>query len=359
MAPVSALLGDTNKLYELAKDNNPNARAELSRKISSILEVDVTRRESELVADVLTKLMRQAEKDLRQAIAEQISTLDDVPLRLVLQLANDDIEIASPVLTKSKVLSDFDLMYIIKAKTTEYWQAIAKRDQMSDQVINTLAETKDFDTALALAENNSIKLTEHALVIMSDLAQGSETLALPLLRREEVDADIAARLYDYVGTEIKQFITSKYKLDIDLVSEIVDKSVKELSKPATPRDFMPDDYMINAAKSFKEKGLLNEKLMLSTLRRGHMRSFIAQISVFTDLSIETVGQILSQTHGQGLAVVAKAFNIEKQDFISMFLLTNKIWNYGRLVETQEIKTAIDYYNKATPEMAREIIEGKI
>ena len=356
--PVGALLGDTKKLYELAKDSSPEARSKLSQKIGSILEADVTRRESELVADVLTKLMRQAEKELRHAIAEQVSKLDNVPLRLVLQLANDEIEIARPILTDSTVLSDFDLMYIIKSKTTEYWQAIASRDALSEQVIDTLAETKDFDTALTLAENNNITLTEYALVIMSDLAQGHDNLAMPLLRREEVTHDIAAQLFDYVGEEIKRFITTNYSLDIDLVNEIVEKSVEEFSEPEIPKGFVPDDYMINAAKSFKDKELLTVKLMLGTLRRGHMKSFIAQFATYTGLSYGTVGQILSQTNGQGLAIASRAFGIEKQDFISIFLLTTKIWNDGRSVETRDIKTAIEYFNKATPEMAREIIQGK-
>lgn len=355
---MGALLGDTQKLYNLARDKGSAARIELSRTIGHILETDVSPRESELIADVLIQLIQQAESDLRQAVSEQVSVLNNVPLRLVLQLANDDIEIATPVLKKSAVLGDLDLMYIIKAKTSEYWQAIATRENISDALIDVLADTDDLDTALVLVDNMNITLTDHALTALSDIAQSSEALALPLLRRDDVASDVAARLYQYVGQEIKSFISQNYDLDVqDSISEAVDRSVAEFTAPVTPKNFMPDGYMINAAQKFKEQGVLNVKLMVSTLRRGHMRSFVAQFSVYIDVPAETIGHILSQTHGQGLAIAAKAFGIDRQDFLSIFMLTSKIWNHGRLVDPHDIKSAIEYYNRATPEMALDIMKG--
>ncbi len=344
--PILTKLGDSKKLYDLAKDRNPASRAELSRVIGSILEADVSPRESEMVADVLIRLMRQAEKDLRQAISEQIAIIDDVPLRLVLQLANDDIEVAQPVLSKSSVLGDHDLMYIVKSKTAEYWQAIAAREILNDQVIDILADAGDFDTALTLAKNENITLTERALVALCDIAQGSEVMAVPLLRREEVSSEIATRLYEYVGEEIKKFISSNYDIDTQKLDKVIDYAVVEFIDPKVAKGFVPDDYMISAAQKFKEKDMLNMKLLLNTLRLGHIRSFIAQFSVYTDISVNNVCNILSQTDGRGLAVTSKACGIKKKDFISIFMLSSKIWNDGRLVNMDEVQTAISFYNNA-------------
>ncbi len=355
---VLAQLSDIGKLYDLARDKSPGARTELSSVIGSILEADISLRESEMVADVLIKLMRQAEKDLRQVISEQISVIDDVPLRLVLQLANDEIEIARPILSNSNVLGDLDLMYIIKSQTPEYWQVIATRDSLNDQVIDVLADTGDFDTALNLAENEGIVLTDNALVVLSDIAQNSEVLAVPLLRRDEVSSEIATRLYKYVGEEIKGFISKNYNIDEQKISSVVDNAVNEFAEAESPNGFMPEEYMITAAKKFKEKDMLNMTLMLNTLRLGHIRSFVAQFAIFTNMSVDTVCNILSQANGQGLAVAAKAYDIKKQDFISIFMLSSKIWNEGRLVSMAEIQTAMSYYNKATPKLALEIMQGK-
>ncbi|MBI1301006.1 MAG: DUF2336 domain-containing protein [Alphaproteobacteria bacterium] len=355
--PIQALLGDAETLYALAKDKTSDARAQLSRKISSILENELTLRESEMVADVLIALIVQAEKDLRKTIAQQLSVMDNVPLRLILQLANDEIDVATPILEKSKVLSDYDLIFIIKSKPAAYWQAIAARHSMTDPVLNALAETRDFNTALVLAKNQNIHLTEEALTILSDLAQESDVLAVPLLKRDDVTADIAEKLYEFVGEEIKQYISENFfALDLTAVNEVVDRSVAEFKQPARATEFMPDDYMIKAAETFKSKGGLDVRLMIETLRRGHMRSFVAQLSVYADLPVHVIAEILTQTSGQGLAIIARAYDISRNDFISMFSLTCKIWNHGYLVSTEDIKSAIQYFEKITPDMAHEIIE---
>lgn len=356
-ASIAGMLGDVEKLYDLARDKKPESRALLTHEISSILEAEVTLRESEMVADVLIELLRQAEKDIRLSLSEKLSTLGDVPLRLVLQLANDEIEIARPILKTSPVLGDMDLMYIIKSKTAEYWQAIAGRKKLSNDVIDVLAETKDFETSLALAENTGIILTDSAMTAMSDLARDSDVLAMPLLRRPEVPKDLAAALYDYVGSEIKRFISENYDVNVNQVSKAVEQTVKEFSGNATAKDCAPEDHMIQAAKAAGEKGMLTMQGMLNTLRRGNLRSFVAQLSVFTGISTDVITRIIMQKNGQGLAIMAKAYHVEKEDFISMYMLTSKFWNQGQLVEPHEIKRAVEYYNRATPELAMDILKG--
>ncbi len=358
---LSAHLGDVGELYNLALDKNSESRGELTRKISKVLEATLSPRESELVADILIELLRQAEKDLRQSLAEQLSVLDDVPLRLILQLANDEIDVASPILASSSVLGEFDLLYIIKSKPADYWRAIAKRKTLSDQVINVLSDTKDFETALNLVENLNITLTEDSLVILSDIAQGNEALAVPLSSRDELSKDLAKQLYVSVGADVKRFIEENFEEHADTASEIIDQTVEEITEeePAVPNEFLPADYMMNAAQSFKEKDMLNVKLMMETLRREQLRSFIAQFSVYTGFSTEVVVSNMMQANGRGLAVISKASGIGKQDFVSLFMLVSKVWNHGRLVGTQDIQIAVGFYNSVTQEAAKKMALKKV
>ena len=99
--------------------------------------------------------------------------------------------------------------------------------------------------------------------------------------------------------------------------------------------------------------------MIENLRRGQVRSFIAQMSVFTGLSPAVILSVIEQPTGQGLAVIAHAFEINKPDFVSIFLLTNKIRHNTPIVSMEEISKAVDIYNRITPEMARSIMDGSI
>ena len=360
VTPLLVRLYDSHKLYGLAKDKKPLARAELTTVVSDLLQMNLSSREAELVADVLIELIRQAEKELREALSERLSIMDNVPLRLILKMANDEIDIARPVLRNSPVLGDLDLIYIIKSKTSEYWQAIAGREKMSMQVMNILSETRDIDTAIVLAQNRKITLTERTLTILSDIAQETEAVAAPLLRRNEIDSEVAGRLYKYVGYELKKFIAQNYQIATDVLMETVDEIVLELTEAALEAsEFMPTPNMLKAADRFKEKGLLTVQLMLGTLRRGQVASFVAQFSKFTGLPIKTIEEILLQPNGQGLAVACKAFGILKQDFISIYLLTNRVRNNGKMVDMNDMTRAVDYFNRIKPEVARKIMSNSL
>jgi len=361
MTPLLVRLYDSHKLHGLAHDKQPMARAELTSAVTELLEMELNPRESELVADVLIGLMRQAERDLRQALAERLSVVDNVPLRLMLQLANDDVEVAGSVLSKSTVLSDLDLIYIIKGKGAEHWQHIAKRKTMSDQIINILVDTGEKETVTTLVKNKKITLTEYAVDVVADMATKDEVLAKPLLQREEVSAEIAKRLYQHVGQSLKEYIVEAYDLDLgDSVTDMVDDVILEFVEAADEsQELEPSNSMLNAAQRYKDKGLLTIKMMLGSLRRGQIQAFIAQFAKYTGMSPQTVTEILTQNSGQGLAVTCRAFEIVKADFMSIFLLTNRIRNNGKMVDLKDMTTAMNYFSRVDTTVAKDIIKNSL
>ena len=163
VAPLLVRLYDTHNLYSLAEDKgNEEACFELTTIMVDLLNIRLSDKESELITDVLLGLMKQAEKDLKAALADRLSTMDKVPLRMILSLANDEISIADPVLRNSPVLHDLDLIYILQSKGVVHGRSIAQRDGLSTTIINLLADTKDFQIAVNLANNDGAALTEHA-----------------------------------------------------------------------------------------------------------------------------------------------------------------------------------------------------
>lgn len=360
VTPLLVRLYDSQRLHGLAKDEKPLARVELVSAVTELLDMELSPRESELIADVLIGLLRQAEIDLRQALAARLAALDSVPLRLVLQLVNDEIEVAGPVLRQSPVLGDLDLIYIIKSKGPAYWQAIAAREKMSHHVMNLLVDTGDFETALALAGNGRIKLSEHVLAVLSDMSQRSDVLAMPLLRREDVPPVLAKRLYQFVGEEVKAFIRERYRISGSSIVEAVDEIVLEMVDATDDAsEFAPTNAMIKAAERYREKGLLSIKLMLGALRRGQIQSFVAQFAFYCGLPPRTVLEILMQPSGQGLAVACRAMDVGKEDFVSIYLLTNRTRNQGRMVDMKDITRAINYYDRIKPDVARDIIGNSL
>lgn len=357
MLPALVRLYDGHRLYELARDKKPLARAELSNAVTELLEINENPQEAELIADVLISLMRQAERDLRSALSEKLSGLPNVPLRLALHIANEEIEIAQPFLSNSSVLNDLDLIYIIKSKGAEYWRAIAQRKEMSDQIINVLATTKDNETAQNLAGNSNIVLPKAAMEIIADMALQSESIAKPLVQRREIPSELIAKIYSYVGTELKNFILQNHQLDTDALLNTVDEAVVEFVEENNATPFSPAPSMVKAAHRHKDQGILTIQMILGTLRRGQMQRFVAQFAAYCNLKPKIVEKVMQQKNGQGLAVICKAVEIQKADFLTIFLLTNRMRDDGRYVDSVEMQKAIKYFQRVEVDVARRLLRS--
>jgi uncharacterized protein (DUF2336 family) len=360
--PAKGYLGSVGNLYNLARNRSIEARTQLAQEICSILEADITVRESEMIADVLIELLAEVEKNVRKALALKLSLLEHAPLRLILELANDDIDVAWPILSTSRALGDFDLMYIVKSQSSEYWKAIATRKALGDKVVEMLAGTRDIETALTLLENKDVVLSDNTMVLLSDIAQQEEIVAIPLLCRNEMTNDLAMTLYQFVGDEVKRYISEHYDMVENDVVECLARVVKETAQEqetAAPSENNLKDVMLESAQAAKRKGILNVKMMIGSLRRGQMRSFVAQLSTYTGIQTDVITKILMQSNGQGLALVARAYDISKQDFISLFMLTGKFWKDGQYIHPNDVRKALQYYERASREFALEFIQPQI
>jgi uncharacterized protein (DUF2336 family) len=347
-------LHDKHKLYSLAKNRDPAARTELAEIMSDLLNLGLKPPENELVIDVLMSLMRQAEQDLKQAVSQKLATMHDVPLRLAVHLANEKIDIADPILRFCDSLNDMDLVYIVRSQTKDHWRAIAAREKMSDLLIDTLANTKDVDTAIVLSENRSVMLTYHAMSVFSELAENSEDLARPLLAREELPKKLATKLYRFVGEELKSYIQKHYDYaGTEEVLDAVDEIVFELVE-AVNDEYTPTSRMIADAEKMMEKKLLKPDIMIDNLRAGRIANFTALFSVYCGLPTDTVMELLKQNTAQGLAVACKATGILKPEFVNIFLLTSRLRN-GRVIDQKNLAQALSYYDKISEKVAQGIL----
>lgn len=343
MAPKLVKLYDTHQFYDISGGKRAVAREELADAVVDLLRSEISPREGELVADILIGLIRQAETDLKKALSQRLSSLDRVPLRVVLHLANEPIEIAQPVLEHSPILSDMDLIYLVNAQGPQHWQAIARRSRIGAALIDVLADTCDPVTGRNLVENKEIKLTPHAFGVLGTLSEKSHGLAEPLLARDDLPQEIAMRLYRNVGAALRTQIVSRFKLDPETLGQI-DDVLREFSGKHSA--FTPTGDMIAAAESAKRKGVLTIPAILETIGRGQIASFIAQISVFGEISPRATESILHRSGGTHLAGLCRALGIDKADFTRIFLMTQRLRDPSGIATQKSLSRALSAYDRS-------------
>jgi uncharacterized protein (DUF2336 family) len=263
------------------------------------------------------------------ALAERLSGLDNVPLRMVLSLANEEISIADPVLRNSPVLHDLDLIYILQSKGVGHGRSIALRSGLSAKIIDMLADTGDFQIAVNLSNNDGAALTVHAYRIFSEMAKYSEVLARPLLSRDDVPQEVAGKLYQFVGEELKKLLTERFGIG---ASKVVAAALDDIQMEMRETDAAKHDageMLLAHAQNQHRRGELKLASVIATLRRGQYSTFLAQFSVLCGLSVDMTKAMIRQETGKGLAMTCRALDIQKADFVSLFLLTERFRSPGK------------------------------
>ena len=100
---------------------------------------------------------------MRRTRTEKLAGRPDTPEDLVLTLANDEIEVAHPILLNSEVLKDPDLIEIVQHRTMEHQVAIAMRPKVSEQVSDALVETKNETIITTLLSNRNALISNSTM----------------------------------------------------------------------------------------------------------------------------------------------------------------------------------------------------
>lgn len=335
---------DPKELLQMAQDKSQDGRAKLAGAISHFFdEHELNDVQQKLASEILLNLVRQAERDLREALAERLSVQDKVPAEIILFFANDDISVAEKILAHSPVLKDIDLMYVISSKSAEYWQAIAKRETLSPMVADRLIDTSDIGTVMNLIDNQRVVLQKSAMKKIVKVALHSEELQAPLLRRPEVDAELATDLFMVVSDALRREITDRFPIHRHAIEQSFDQLVHELSSAAYGSRQTTTEMRV-LARRFNERNEIVPDLLIRTLRRGQIGFFIGLFAEKVSLEPEHIVKMIQKDGGKPFVIACRSTGMVKPEFASIFLLSRGIRTGDKIVDQRELAVALKQFD---------------
>lgn len=335
---------DPKDLLSWAQDTSDAGRQKLAKAVSQFFEDrQLNETEQSLASEILLNLIRQAELDLREALAERLSIQRNIPPEVIVYLANDHITVARQVLMHSPVLNDVDLVYIISSKGEDHSRLIAKRDGISPLVADRLIDGGDVETMLNLIDNQRVHLQKASMKKLAKASLRSEELQAPLLRRPEVDTDIAIDLYMIVSQALRKEIAERFLLPPQVLEQSLEDLIHELSNEAKGmRETSPD--MISLARRFEERKDISADLMIKTLRRGQVGFFLALFAERTGLMPEHIVRMVQKDGGKPFVVACRHIGMMKSEFASIFLLSRGIRTGDKIVDQRELAMALKNFD---------------
>ena len=347
---------DANQLLAMARDRSKSGRSQLADTIADLFEDqnrNLSDREKTLMYGILQHLVRETERAVREIISAQVAERADVPRELARILADDTIEVAYPILTRCHALKDADLVEIIRNRAFEHQLAVALRYDVSERVSSELVATGNRDVIVSLLENSGARIAKSTLAYLVEESRRVDTFQQPILRREELDPELAAKMFMWVSAALRSYILQKFKLDSATVDDMFENAGLVGAERAAI-DASTHERK-DLATELHDDGLINPELLIQALKDRHVHLFVSMLVKATGLRRTLITRFLLEASGEGLAITCKSLGLAKEHFLEIFRLTSKA-RATRASAAPVPPVAVEgLYDKMKRETAEEVI----
>lgn len=348
---------DGTALFELARDKSPDGRRALVEAIGSLSldgDTSMNERERGLMFDILGHLVHETEMSVRRTVSACLAELPDAPRDLIRLLANDDIEIAYPVLTKSGVLDDDDLVEVIRHRTQEHQLAITIRSTISERVSDVLVETGNENVIRSLLKNTDARISRSTMEYLVEQSRRIDTFQEPILQRRELDPELVKRMFAWVSDALRKTIIEEWEFDAATIDSLLQRATAR-EVQAAAYDAREESKSEQLAANLESSGKMTPETMVGVLREGEVALFISMFAKFTTLDETFVRRMIFEHGGNALAIACKAAGIGKAEFASIFALTPVMQKADEETVREETRQCLAVYNRTTRDKATETV----
>lgn len=273
---------------------------EIAQAVGAMLSTgELSPKETELAIDVLTVLAKDIQEKVRAAVAKSVMNSSLLPRALACQLANDVESIALPLLQATTVLSDSDLIDVVKQGNLKKQLAIAKRTQVGSHVVQALLDVDRSEVTHAVVENNGSEITEEQYHTIIERAPDEPSLQTAIAKRIQLPVSVTARLIDLAAEGILDTLVTSQGIPSFLADQMVDCAREAmLAEQATDRP--SDDSLTLFASHLQSRGKLTESLLLRTMLEGYVPFFEAAFAALADVPLRNARKIMYYGGSEGL-----------------------------------------------------------
>lgn len=294
---------------KLTQEPSAKVRGMLAAKLAmDYRSGNFTETEAEIADDIFRILLKDVERKVRQTLSEQLCHCPHVPHDIVMKLANDEGEIAVPVLRHSHVLTDDDLLAIIQS-THEVAKlcAVARRDSVSEKVSASLLVTRSERVLNELFHNQGAALPETGLAEAWESIAASPSLLETLVHRGGLPITVAEKLFFSVSEDLKRKLAQTYKLSTPLIHKAAGDSREWEMLGIIPEGMSGDPNSDEQVEDLIDQlylgGRLTHSLLIRALCTGNLNVFEAGMARLAGVPRVNARLLLMDNGGLGFRAI--------------------------------------------------------
>lgn len=286
----------------LMAEPSPDLRAELAGKVAADLSGHaLSPAELKLAQDIVRVLARDVEDGVRAALSRGLRHSPNLPHDVACKLADDIDYVALPMLADSIVLTDDDLIEIVRRGSGLKQEAVASRPQLPEAVSDVLITHGSEPAVVVLMANNTARITEDSFNRAVTRFADSDPVKSAMVLRDKLPATVAERLVTIVSKTLQAHLVKTHDLPASVVSDIVlasrEHAIIRLSFGAS------DEDLRQMVTQMHRNGRLTPSLLLRALCSGDIAFFEAAMAAKSDVSVDNAQILIHEPSRRGLAAL--------------------------------------------------------
>lgn len=360
---------------KLSQEPSAQVRGLLATKIASDFRAsNFSAKEQEIATEIFRLLTRDAEIKIRQALARELAHCPGAPRDVILKLAADEAAVATAVLEHSSVLTEDDLIAIVRS-TQEVLKlcAIARRDTLSQDLSTSLLESSNTIVLQNLFRNKGAVLNEKNLMPQWPNISFSATLLETLVERGGLSLSVVDKLYSAVSDELKYKLSGMYRMHTPAIHKAASDAREWELLGITPVDSRmgasEDELVEDLVEDLYLGGRLTHSLLMRALCVGNLSVFETGIARLAGVPRVNARILLTESSGLGLDAIYHAAHMPEGFYEAVKVLLRislEETEFGRIKRNDFRKRVIDRiymgkYNRTVENMEYllSIIGGRI
>jgi uncharacterized protein (DUF2336 family) len=322
-------MSDMGRLARLAANPQGTSREEIYLAVASLYRTQgsgLNEREHTLMREILRRLAKDVEMAIRIHLAERLADDPNAPHDLILLLADDKIEVARPVLLRSPLLTDEDMLRLMAECSIAHQEAVASRPRIGEPVSEALAKSEHESVLVALVRNATARFSNGVYDALIEKSRAVTSLQEPLAQRPDLPPQLAIRMCEFVSDTVRTYVSQNYSVDGDRLNTAIDQAETAVeSEPPQPKS-PPAASAQKLIDKLAASGQLKAGFLLRVLHQGQTDLFDLALARLVDLPLVELRSKFYQGGPKAVALACRGVGIDRCVFPTVFNLSRQAHN---------------------------------
>ena len=296
------------------------SRSALLRRLIDVVALPssiISPAERAIAGDILIEMLLEADDSARRLCAVRLAPSSEAPRRVLRYLGQCKIEVAEPLLEENEAFDSSDLTFLVRVSETDHRVKIANRRPIDVSVCDAIISTGDTAAILTLLMNPESEISESGMDELVHLSRTKEQLTTPIARRAELRPSQAMAMFWWADGPLRAEIlkrqaATRHEL-IEHCSDVFPMAAAEgWSDPVTRKTLQLIERRQRNRQAIEKSPYSSlEDAVECAARDGMSPSTAQEIGYLAGIKPVTVAKLLSDTGGEGLAVLCKATGLKR------------------------------------------------